>query len=204
MSVVWNLISPTISRDSESILTDDLKSLVIVSRDACRVWIALELGLNFGEHIVDLDLFPVHPRTNKDDIYANTIWNPVRVFEWFAFTCVYPLVKRGNHLIITQDDDIHATKDGITRSWGTLDLSHLKNGNAIDRSVLDLKHTLGFRTPPLASTVERAPATINSNRLPVYWISSSSNNPLISADDLVFNYTPELPPTSYEISFNLK
>ncbi|KAF9231094.1 hypothetical protein BU15DRAFT_82837 [Melanogaster broomeanus] len=88
---------------------------------ACRVWIAPELGLNFGEHIVDLDLFPVHPRpgTKKEDIVsvnriilelitygicANIIWNPISVFEWFAFTCVYPLVKRGNHLIITQDD----------------------------------------------------------------------------------------------------
>ncbi|KAF9233441.1 hypothetical protein BU15DRAFT_80101 [Melanogaster broomeanus] len=101
----------------------DLKLLVIVSRGACRVWIAFELGLNFGEHIVDLDLIPIHPWTNKDDIvrvnriilelitygvyafqYANIIWNPISVFEWFVFTCMYPLVKRGNHLIIAQDD----------------------------------------------------------------------------------------------------
>ncbi|KAF9233439.1 hypothetical protein BU15DRAFT_66585 [Melanogaster broomeanus] len=101
---------------SRALYMSDLKSLVIISRDACRVWIALELGLkcarshsngsrsssnafpSFGEHIVDLDLFP---RTNKDDIHANTIWNPISVFEWFAFTCVYLLAKRGNHLIIT-------------------------------------------------------------------------------------------------------
>ncbi|KAF9233284.1 hypothetical protein BU15DRAFT_66716 [Melanogaster broomeanus] len=89
---------------SRALYMSDLKLLVIVSRGACRAWIALELGLNFGENIVDLDLFPVHPRTNKDDIYANIIWNSMSVFEWFTFTCVYPLVKRGNHLIITQDD----------------------------------------------------------------------------------------------------
>ncbi|KAF9233440.1 hypothetical protein BU15DRAFT_66586 [Melanogaster broomeanus] len=265
-------------RCSRVLYMSDPKLLVIVSRGPCGSRLLSGSAWSvFGQRIVDLDLFPVHPRTKKEDIvsvnpiilelisygvyalqYANIIWNPIRVFEWFAFTCVYPLVKRGNHLIVTPGRCRHLSmvSDALTEVVlenemtitsgqvtilpdrrvraharnlsvknvflfrytcdegrdnavvGTLDLSHLKNGNAMNRSALDLKHTLGFRTPPprltLASTVERAPAIIKSNRLPAYWISSWSNHPLISADDLVINYTPELPPALYEISFSLK
>ncbi|KAF9231093.1 hypothetical protein BU15DRAFT_68622 [Melanogaster broomeanus] len=186
---------------SRALYTSDLKLLVIVSRGACQAWIALELGLNFGEHIVDLDLFPVHPRTNKDDIlinygtyalqYANIIWNPISVFGWFAFTCVYPLVKRGNHLIITQDDGNEMT---ITSGQLTI---------LPDRQVLHAASP----TLTLASTVERV-----SELLDLHQELQLSSTPTVypcagsraRAITLVFNYTPELPPTSYEISFNLK
>ncbi|KAF9233290.1 hypothetical protein BU15DRAFT_66721 [Melanogaster broomeanus] len=94
VSVVRNPIRLTISQDwelFEGILPDEL--LVF----ACRFWIALELGLTEPQ----LSSSPaVHPRTNKEDIasvnriilklitysicafqYANTIWNPMRIFE---------------------------------------------------------------------------------------------------------------------------
>ncbi|KAF9236925.1 hypothetical protein BU15DRAFT_63543 [Melanogaster broomeanus] len=71
---------------------------------------------------------------------------------------------------------------------------------AMYRPELDPKRTLGFRTPP----PRLAPAIIESNRPSTYWISTSSNNPLISLEDLAINYALELPPHCIISSFSPK
>jgi ABC-type transport system involved in cytochrome bd biosynthesis fused ATPase/permease subunit len=47
-------------------------------------------------------------------------------------------------------------------------------------------------------------AIIESNRPPAYWPSSTSNNSLISVEDLVIKYAPELPAVLHGVSFELK
>lgn len=68
----------------------------------------------------------------------------------------------------------------------------------------------------VASSVERVveyldlpqepPAIIESNRPPAYWPSSSSSNSnsLISVENLVIKYAPELPPVLHDVSFQLR
>ncbi|KAI0696160.1 multidrug resistance-associated ABC transporter [Cytidiella melzeri] len=53
---------------------------------------------------------------------------------------------------------------------------------------------------------QEAPAVIESSRPPAYWPSSSSSNAdsLISVEDLVIRYAPELPPVLHGVSFKLK
>ncbi|THG99339.1 hypothetical protein EW026_g2986 [Hermanssonia centrifuga] len=53
---------------------------------------------------------------------------------------------------------------------------------------------------------QEPPAIIESNRPPAYWPSSSSSNKdaLISVEDLVLKYAPELPPVLHGVSFQLK
>ncbi|KAH7882505.1 hypothetical protein F5I97DRAFT_1905629 [Phlebopus sp. FC_14] len=51
---------------------------------------------------------------------------------------------------------------------------------------------------------QEPPAVIETNRPPAYWPSSSSNNSLISVQDLVIKYAPELPPVLHNVSFELK
>ncbi|KAF8836435.1 P-loop containing nucleoside triphosphate hydrolase protein [Paxillus ammoniavirescens] len=50
---------------------------------------------------------------------------------------------------------------------------------------------------------QEPPAIIESSRPPAYWPSSTSNSPLISVEDLVIKYAPELPPVLHHISFTL-
>ena len=50
---------------------------------------------------------------------------------------------------------------------------------------------------------QEAPAVIESNRPPAYWPSSTSANPLITVEDLVIKYAPELPPVLKNVSFQL-
>ncbi|KAH0826125.1 hypothetical protein J3R83DRAFT_5915 [Lanmaoa asiatica] len=50
---------------------------------------------------------------------------------------------------------------------------------------------------------QEPPTIIESNRPPAYWPSSTSSNPLISVEDLVIKYAPELPPVLKNISFQL-
>lgn len=50
---------------------------------------------------------------------------------------------------------------------------------------------------------QEPPAIIETNRPPAYWPSSSSSNPLISVEDLVIKYAPELPPVLKGVSFQL-
>ncbi|KAI0339052.1 multidrug resistance-associated ABC transporter [Trametopsis cervina] len=53
---------------------------------------------------------------------------------------------------------------------------------------------------------QEPPAVIESNRPPAYWPSSTSSNSdsLISVENLVIRYAPELPPVLHEVSFQLK
>lgn len=51
---------------------------------------------------------------------------------------------------------------------------------------------------------QEPPAVIESNRPPAYWPSSTSNNCLISVEDLVIKYAPELPAVLHGVSFTLK
>jgi ABC-type multidrug transport system fused ATPase/permease subunit len=69
-------------------------------------------------------------------------------------------------------------------------------------------------TPLHFSSVERVveylklpqepPAVIESNRPPAYWPSSARNENLLSVENLVVKYSPELPPVLQGISFTLK
>ncbi|EGO00623.1 hypothetical protein SERLA73DRAFT_104969 [Serpula lacrymans var. lacrymans S7.3] len=47
-------------------------------------------------------------------------------------------------------------------------------------------------------------AVIESNRPPAYWPSSSNTESLVSVEDLVIRYAPDLPPVLHGISFTLK
>ncbi|KZT21758.1 multidrug resistance-associated ABC transporter [Neolentinus lepideus HHB14362 ss-1] len=51
---------------------------------------------------------------------------------------------------------------------------------------------------------QEPPAIIESNRPPAYWPSSSDQNALISVEDLVIKYAPELPPVLQGVSFELR
>lgn len=51
---------------------------------------------------------------------------------------------------------------------------------------------------------QEPPAIIESRRPPAYWPSSSSNNALISVENLVIKYAPDLPPVLHGISFDLR
>ncbi|KAJ7212815.1 multidrug resistance-associated ABC transporter [Mycena haematopus] len=51
---------------------------------------------------------------------------------------------------------------------------------------------------------QEPPAVIESNRPPAYWPSSARNDSLISVEDLVVKYSPELPPVLQGISLTLK
>ncbi|EIN03587.1 multidrug resistance-associated ABC transporter [Punctularia strigosozonata HHB-11173 SS5] len=51
---------------------------------------------------------------------------------------------------------------------------------------------------------QEPPAIIESHRPPAYWPSSTTQNPLISVQDLVVRYAPELPPVLHGVSFDLK
>lgn len=53
---------------------------------------------------------------------------------------------------------------------------------------------------------QEPPAVIESNRPPAYWPSSSSANAdtLVSVENLVIKYAPELPPVLHDVSFQLK
>ncbi|KAF8554053.1 hypothetical protein OG21DRAFT_1497299 [Imleria badia] len=50
---------------------------------------------------------------------------------------------------------------------------------------------------------QEPPAVLESNRPPAYWPSSTSSNALISVEDLVVKYAPELPPVLKSVSFQL-
>jgi ABC-type transport system involved in cytochrome bd biosynthesis fused ATPase/permease subunit len=51
---------------------------------------------------------------------------------------------------------------------------------------------------------QEPPATIDSNRVPAYWPSSSNNDSLIVVEDLVIKYAPDLPAVLQNVSFTLK
>ena len=53
---------------------------------------------------------------------------------------------------------------------------------------------------------QEPPAIVEGKRPPAYWPSSSSSNSdaLISVEDLVVKYAPELPPVLHGVSFQLK
>jgi ABC-type multidrug transport system fused ATPase/permease subunit len=51
---------------------------------------------------------------------------------------------------------------------------------------------------------QEPPAIIESSRPPAYWPSSHNNDALISVENLVIKYAPELPPVLHDISFKLK
>ncbi|TFK50640.1 multidrug resistance-associated ABC transporter [Heliocybe sulcata] len=51
---------------------------------------------------------------------------------------------------------------------------------------------------------QEPPAVIESNRPPAYWPSSSNQNALISVEDLVIKYIPELPAVLHGVSFQLR
>ncbi|KAJ6577612.1 multidrug resistance-associated ABC transporter [Mycena capillaripes] len=51
---------------------------------------------------------------------------------------------------------------------------------------------------------QEPPATIESNRPPAYWPSSARNNSLLSVENLVVKYSPELPAVLHGVSFTLK
>ncbi|KAJ7679731.1 multidrug resistance-associated ABC transporter [Mycena rosella] len=51
---------------------------------------------------------------------------------------------------------------------------------------------------------QEPPAVIESNRPPAYWPSSARNDSLLSVENLVVKYSPELPAVLQDISFTLK
>ncbi|KZT18972.1 hypothetical protein NEOLEDRAFT_1152240 [Neolentinus lepideus HHB14362 ss-1] len=51
---------------------------------------------------------------------------------------------------------------------------------------------------------QEPPALLESNRPPAYWPSSSNQYALMSVEDLVIKYAPDLPPVLYGISFQLQ
>ncbi|KAJ7208590.1 hypothetical protein GGX14DRAFT_551298 [Mycena pura] len=51
---------------------------------------------------------------------------------------------------------------------------------------------------------QEPPAVIESNRPPAYWPSSANHDALISVENLVVKYSPELPAVLQDISFTLK
>ncbi|TFK37295.1 multidrug resistance-associated ABC transporter [Crucibulum laeve] len=51
---------------------------------------------------------------------------------------------------------------------------------------------------------QEPPAVIESNRVPAYWPSSSNKDSLISVENLVIKYAPDLPPVLQDVSFTLK
>ncbi|KAJ7917445.1 hypothetical protein B0H13DRAFT_1503588, partial [Mycena leptocephala] len=51
---------------------------------------------------------------------------------------------------------------------------------------------------------QEPPAVMESNRPPAYWPSSFKNDSLLSVEDLVVKYSPELPPVLQGISSTLK
>ena len=51
---------------------------------------------------------------------------------------------------------------------------------------------------------QEPPAIIESNRVPAYWPSSSSNDSLITVEDLEIKYAPDLPAVLHNVSFTLK
>ncbi|KAJ7508849.1 hypothetical protein B0H11DRAFT_1962913 [Mycena galericulata] len=51
---------------------------------------------------------------------------------------------------------------------------------------------------------QEPPAIIESNRPPAYWPSSARNDSLLSVENLVVKYSPELPAVLQDISFTLK
>ncbi|KZP20527.1 multidrug resistance-associated ABC transporter [Athelia psychrophila] len=54
------------------------------------------------------------------------------------------------------------------------------------------------------SLPQEPPATIESNRPPAYWPSSSTKDALISVQNLVVKYAPELPAVLHGVSFDLQ
>lgn len=54
------------------------------------------------------------------------------------------------------------------------------------------------------SLPQEPPATIESNRPPAYWPSSNTKGSLISVQNLVVKYAPDLPTVLHGISFELK
>ncbi|KAF9459383.1 multidrug resistance-associated ABC transporter [Collybia nuda] len=51
---------------------------------------------------------------------------------------------------------------------------------------------------------QEPPAIIESNRVPAYWPSSTTQNALISVEDLVIKYAPDLPAVLQGVSFTLR
>ncbi|PVF92969.1 hypothetical protein CPB86DRAFT_743436 [Serendipita vermifera] len=51
---------------------------------------------------------------------------------------------------------------------------------------------------------QEPPAVIESNRPPAYWPSTSSNQAVVSVNNLVIKYAPTLPPVLHGISFEVK
>ncbi|KAJ6610650.1 hypothetical protein B0H10DRAFT_2224811 [Mycena sp. CBHHK59/15] len=51
---------------------------------------------------------------------------------------------------------------------------------------------------------QEPPAVIESNRPPAYWPSSAANKSLLSVENLVVKYSPELPAVLQDVSFTLK
>jgi len=74
------------------------------------------------------------------------------------------------------------------RNWTTLEVDL----NSVERVVEYLK------------LPQEPPAVIESNRPPAYWPSSARNNSLLSVENLVVKYSPELPAVLQNISFTLK
>jgi ABC-type multidrug transport system fused ATPase/permease subunit len=51
---------------------------------------------------------------------------------------------------------------------------------------------------------QEPPAIIENSRPPAYWPSGSNNDALITVEDLVVKYAPELPSVLDGVSFSLK
>jgi len=51
---------------------------------------------------------------------------------------------------------------------------------------------------------QEPPAIVELNRPPAHWPSSTSNNALVSVENLEIKYSPELPPVLHNVSFTLK
>lgn len=90
------------------------------------------------------------------------------------------------------------------RFWTTLELDLKYVFNQYHCSSIDLCYSSVERVVEYLDLPQEPPAIIESNRPPAYWPSSTSNNTLVSVENLVIKYSPELPPVLHNVSFTLK
>ena len=61
-----------------------------------------------------------------------------------------------------------------------------------------------FRPISSLDLPQEPPPVIESHRVPAYWPSSSENDSLLVAENVIIKYAPELPAVLHNVSFTLK
>ena len=57
---------------------------------------------------------------------------------------------------------------------------------------------------PSLDLPQEPPTIFDSSQVPAYWPSSSNNDSLITVEDLVIKYAPDLPAVLQNVSFSLR